>query len=266
MNDELLFQRIQTAVWRDQEAHANGHANGCCPFCGGLGVVSVKAPLDHPAFGKLFKCLCQREAVLQKSWKASGVPRHREQCSFEWFDALSDLAQKGKTEAREKAARFARGEPLEDSKHWLVFLGDNGMGKSSLMACIAMAWVARGVQVLWTDFNEFIEAVLESYEKDATYKTSDITEPVRTAQLLCLDDFGDAKQQGDVSDHTRKQTYNVLRYRYEHELPTIITSNLNYHQMIGQFGKRISERVLEMGVWAPMTGLSLRFPTGGDIE
>lgn len=62
--------------------------------------------------------------------------------------------------------------------------------------------------------------------------------------VLIIDDFG-AKQPSPI---TIDQLYLILNYRYEHILPTIITSNLSLQEVETLFGERISSRIDRMSI------------------
>lgn len=75
-------------------------------------------------------------------------------------------------------------------------------------------------------------------------------------QFLFLDDFGTSK----VSEWTEEITYRLINYRYNHCLPTIITSNLPARDPSGPdltdfVGDRVASRLAEMvTALVPMVG------------
>lgn len=205
-------------------------------------------------------CGCQEKKRLSKLWGASGVPARRMDCSFEAFDGFSEAMREGKELARELAGMMAERQVMffeGKEKNSLCFSGMNGLGKSGLMSCIAQAWIAAGIPVLWLDHAEYIEAIKKTYDEDTS--TSAVIESAQKAPLLCLDELGDKKFSGEVTDHTREKTYAILRYRYEAMLPTMITTNLTDKQLYHQFGNSIADRVGEMCHFVTLTGLNVRF-------
>lgn len=253
-----------------------------CPRCDGAGYVDHYQTADGRDFGvkasrmiafrseypdAQFKgmqpCGCQEQRRLGRLWGTAGIPKHRRHCTFEAFDSLPEDYLEGKQEARFYAGEMAQGNVLIRKgveKNSLVLSGEPGMGKSGMMACIARYWLDRGENVLWVDFGEFIEAIKASYDESSKVNASAIVESAQRSSLLCFDDFGDmARGIKPVTDHTRERTYDVIRYRYENELPTVITSNLDDGQMYAQFGGRIADRIGEMGHFMVMAGANLRF-------
>lgn len=226
-------------------------------------LTAFRAEYPDARFLGMTACACQEQRRLNAVWGTSGIPKHRRHCTFEAFDNLHEDYRHDKDAARYYAGEMAAGNIIINEgveKASLTLAGPCGVGKSGMMACIARAWVERGEHVLWVDFGEFIEAIKSSYDEDSKISAQAIVESAQRARLLCFDDFGDmARGAKPVTDHTRERTYDVIRYRYENELPTVITTNLDGAQMYGQFGNRISDRIGEMSHVIPMGGTNLRF-------
>jgi DNA replication protein DnaC len=152
-------------------------------------------------------------------------------------------------------------------KNSLTLIGETGVGKSGMMACIARAAIQRGAPPLWVDALEFIEAIRKTYDDDKAANAAALIESAQRCPLLCFDDLGDMRLRGkmgqpgfgEASDHTREKIYSVIRYRYENEMPTVITSNLTQAQMYAQFGHRITDRIREMSHVVTVGGKNLRF-------
>lgn len=50
----------------------------------------------------------------------------------------------------------------------------------------------------------------------------------------------------------------IIRYRQQNDLPTIITCNQNPVELTAMWGERIYESIKEMAHWIPMGGIALR--------
>jgi DNA replication protein DnaC len=70
------------------------------------------------------------------------------------------------------------------------------------------------------------------------------------ARLLLLDDLGAAK----TSEWIEEVNYRLINHRYEHELPTLITSNLTPNQLSASVGERVYSRLSEMCQRIPLKG------------
>ncbi|WP_327066781.1 ATP-binding protein [Kitasatospora sp. NBC_01302] len=62
------------------------------------------------------------------------------------------------------------------------------------------------------------------------------------ARLLLIDDLGAAK----TTEWTEEINYRLVNHRYEHELPTVITSNLAPKELAAALGERVFSRLSEM--------------------
>lgn len=75
-------------------------------------------------------------------------------------------------------------------------------------------------------------------------KENNVYDYSRHLGLLIIDDLG-ARAPNDYSIDI---LYSILNYRYEHMMPTLITSNLDVNGIAQIFGDRISSRIDRMSV------------------
>ena len=128
-------------------------------------------------------------------------------------------------------------ESLEAVERWigsgrdgLLLMGTVGTGKSTIAASLCRAWtdiltVARFYQC---------DIVAERIRQDESYKY----EVAFQKGLIVLDDLGtEGKVYGEESLPF------ILYRRYERNLPTVITTNLNLEQIARKYGERISDRL-----------------------
>jgi DNA replication protein DnaC len=212
------------------------------------------------------QCDCVSGKCVERLYAYAGLPPHREHCTFEYFDGLPARARMGKIEARRLSGQMATYGYVDGKVH-LLLRGDTGQGKSSLAACIVRERIAAGVTSLWIDLNDFLAEVYKAQQRmfarergedDAPDNPFEFVDKVANVPFLVIDDFGDMLRGKAVTDYQRDRVYNVVRARYEKELPCVITTNLTVDQMVAQFGKRIADRIVESWFWSDMTGESLR--------
>lgn len=72
--------------------------------------------------------------------------------------------------------------------------------------------------------------------------------------LLVLDDLGAAKN----SEWTEEINYRLINHRYEHERPTLITSNVPPKQLADALGARVASRLAEMTTQVVLKGSDRR--------
>jgi DNA replication protein DnaC len=68
--------------------------------------------------------------------------------------------------------------------------------------------------------------------------------------LLAIDDLGAAKS----TDWTEEINYRLVNHRYEHELPTLITSNVTPKELRTVLGERVASRLVEMAQRVVLVG------------
>lgn len=82
-----------------------------------------------------------------------------------------------------------------------------------------------------------------------------------TARLLVIDDLGAAKD----SEFTEEINYRLVNHRYDHELPSLFTTNLpprskdrDVPSLADRLGQRVTSRLGEMARHVPLTGTDRR--------
>ncbi|CAL9605522.1 hypothetical protein SUDANB95_05481 [Actinosynnema sp. ALI-1.44] len=82
-------------------------------------------------------------------------------------------------------------------------------------------------------------------------------ERISGTTVLVLDDLGAAK----ATEWTEEVNYRLINHRYELELPTIITSNLQGRELVAQLGERVASRLVEMCRRTTLLGKDRRYGT-----
>lgn len=95
------------------------------------------------------------------------------------------------------------------------------------------------------NFTNLVNRVRINPTSDNEYKLDDVAE---FKGLLIIDDLGARSPTDMVIDNL----YMILNYRYEHMLPTIVTSNLGLTEIEKLFGNRIASRIDRMAITAKM--------------
>lgn len=75
-----------------------------------------------------------------------------------------------------------------------------------------------------------------------SYDTQETIDKYKKVRLLVLDDIGAEK----ASEWVEARFYEIIDYRYNHLLPTVITSNLTPSELSKKVGERIADRIREM--------------------
>lgn len=120
---------------------------------------------------------------------------------------------------------------------WLVLTGSYGCGKTHLAAAIANALADRGSPPLFIVVPDLLDHLRATFSPNSNASYDRRFEEIRTAPLLILDDLGTQS----MTPWVREKLYQLFNYRYNAELPTVITSA----DTLGEMDARIRSRMLD---------------------
>ena len=207
-----------------------------CPICGGLGYVRENVPVDHPHFGQLFPCRCKMAELEERRLahlRSLSNLGHLSHMTFEnWVQEryrLPEEMSRSLRHAYSTAERFA-----ENPGGWLVFLGGYGCGKTHLAAAIANRCLQAGRAVLFVVVPDLLDHLRATYSPSSAVSYDERFQEVRNAPILVLDDLGTQ----NTTPWAGEKLYQILNYRYNARLPTIVTSN----QRLDEIDLRIRSR------------------------
>ena len=194
-----------------------------CPICKGAGYLVKDVPPGHPDFGKLYPCQCKIEelrarrlADLRNLSQLGELSR----MTFESFKpegiGLNAEKRENLRQAYERAKHFA-----QEPEGWLILKGGYGCGKTHLAAAIANYRIAHGQPVLFVVVPDLLDHLRATYAPTSQVSYDEQFEKVRTAPLLILDDLGTQSS----TPWAQEKLYQLLNYRYNARLPTVITTN-----------------------------------------
>lgn len=172
-------------------------------------------------------CDCGMHERASRVMDRARIPRRYEHCDFESY--VTDLVD-GKTwttqhakslkQAKLHTQAFVRDYPGSSEKG-LLLMGPSGVGKTHLAVAALKDLLRRGHGGLFCDYRELLKEIQASYNPASESTEMGILEPVRTAEILILDDLGASKP----SDWVRDIVGIVLNARYNERRTTIITTN-----------------------------------------
>lgn len=193
--------------------------------------------LGHPDFGKAFPCRCtldegedQRRARLERYSNLGSLSR----LTFENLSprgrSPSALHQERFAAAFEAARRFA-----DEPSGWLVLTGPSGCGKTHLAAAITVRCIERGQPALFMVVPDLLDHLRAAYQPGAEVGYDELFQLLRTAPVLILDDLGVQS----ATPWAEEKLFQLINHRYNAQLPTVITTNLDP----GSFDPRIQARL-----------------------
>lgn len=193
-----------------------------CSICKDIGFIIEK--------GSAIECSC-RFPIYQKSLPE----RHR----LADFDKL-DYSNLDKVAGLMEMINYYKRTPLNKVKKGVYLQGDVGRGKTMLACAIFNNYLGQG-KLKFIVVDELIRRIKEAFGGGREFELSKYME----AELIVLDDLGAEK----MTEFVEGEIYNIINYRYNKKLPTIITSNINWNDLPEKYemnGKRIASRISEM--------------------
>ncbi len=195
-----------------------------CARCRGAGYLRADVPFGHPNFGKPIACECKeaerRDKRRQQLREMSNLDAFRNQTFSSFNPNIS-----GVQEAYAVAQEFA-----ENPEGWLVLIGPNGCGKTHLAVAIANRVLDSGAVVLFEPVPDLLDHLRAAFAPTATEVYDQLFSKMREAELLILDDLG-AQQS---SPWANEKLFQLLNYRYNMSMPTVITANAKGLQSIDE--------------------------------
>lgn len=128
---------------------------------------------------------------------------------------------------------------FQTKRNSLILFGGVGSGKTHLAAAIANTMIDRGIPVLFGTFSEHLEHIKDEYDHTGQKKYLSM---MKNTPMLVIDDLGMERK----TDWTQQILFDVVNYRYEHLLPIVITSNLDFDGIGNHVGGAIFSRLYEM--------------------
>ncbi|MDE5977307.1 MAG: ATP-binding protein [Turicibacter sp.] len=180
-----------------------------CPVCGNKG--------GHSEYNKTTK---------QIWWTQCECLKHKKNTANTDRSGLGELLKhsvnnfKVTQEFQKKMKEMTICYITKGKKEWLMYLGQSGCGKTMLCSAICNQRLREGKEVKYLLWNEFVDALnsMSNYDKDREkYFTA-----FANAEILYIDDLF----KGTITDHRKDIAFRLINHRYNHDLITIISSEL----------------------------------------
>ena len=192
----------------------------------------LRTRLTDPALCRVY-VVEERSLGVVEQWGTLDLPLLREM-TFENFDYRGLHLPRDQRQNLAEAHRVAR-DFAENPEGWLVLTGTCGCGKTHLAAAIANYQRKRGQPVLFVVVPDLLDHLRSTFSPESRVAYDELFEQVRQAPLLVLDDFGSQTS----SPWAQEKLYQVINYRYNARLATVITTNLELERIEGRFSSRM---------------------------
>ena len=182
-----------------------------CQIC----VVEQRSPLEH---------LDSLQLELLRNMTFANFDPKRVNLSLEQRQNLK--------EAFQRAVDFAH-----NPEGWFIFNGVNGCGKTHLAAAIANYRLAQGKPVFFVVVPDLLDHLRSTFSPQSDISYDEFFEQIKKSPLLILDDFGEQS----ATPWAQEKLYQLINYRYNDRLPTVITTCLS----LDEIEPRISSRMVD---------------------
>jgi DNA replication protein DnaC len=123
----------------------------------------------------------------------------------------------------------------EKPRGWLVLMGSYGCGKTHLAAAIANYRTSLGDPPLFVMVPDLLDHLRATFSPNSNVTFDRRFDEIRTAPLLVLDDLGTQS----MTPWVREKLYQLFNYRYNAELPTVITTSDSLDEMDARIRSRL---------------------------
>ncbi len=160
--------------------------------------------------------------------------------TFENFDLrenddLSTEEKRSLKKALQAAQKFAK-----NPQGWLVFIGSFGSGKTHLAAAIGNYRTMHVTPPMLISVPDLLDHLRATFSPHSSISLDRRFEEIRHTSLLILDDLGTQS----TTPWAKEKLYQLFNYRYNAELPTVITSSTSLEDMDPRLRSRMLDRRL----------------------
>ena len=148
-----------------------------------------------------------------------------------------------------KQAFDAAREFAEHPRGWLLLTGPYGCGKTHLAAAIGNYQAGLGFPPLMVSVPDLLDHLRATFSPNSTVSLDRRFEEIRTTHLLILDDLGTQS----ATPWAREKLYQLFNYRYNAELPTVITTSSTAEELDPRLYSRMQDERICNVIVIPVT-------------
>jgi len=129
-------------------------------------------------------------------------------------------------------------EFAEQPQGWLLLTGPYGCGKTHLAAAIGNYQAGLGSPPLMVSVPDLLDHLRATFSPNSTVSLDRRFEEVRQSRLLILDDLGTQS----ATPWAQEKLYQLFNYRYNSELPTVITTSSKMEKLDPRLFSRLQDQ------------------------
>ena len=204
-----------------------------CSHCNGNGYIGA-------TMCSCLAALCREEQRKQLGQLFNGTERfenfrlhyYPDRVDREYGVSFRTIMQKNLTYCRDYARNFS------DQSRNLLFIGDTGLGKTFMAACIANTVVDKGYSVAYESAGMLFRK-LEKNRFTPTEQTQEEVDRIMGCDLLIIDDLGTEMPNAFVT----AALYELLNERLLSGKPMIISTNFRNDELSSRYSMQIGSRL-----------------------
>ncbi|MBO5008357.1 MAG: ATP-binding protein [Clostridia bacterium] len=219
--------KLRVDWYNNQKGNLTGYD---CPLCKNKGDYTRVTEDNREVYGI---CSCMEIRNNIKRAEKSGLKDTIKKYTLDTYQTPCDW---------QKSMKKAAIEYIQNPKTWFFAGGQAGSGKTHLCTAITAELMYKGKSVRYMPWRDCIIPIKANVTNSEEYLK--LTEPLKTVDVLYIDDFfktpGSVPTAADINI-----AYEILNYRYNADLITIITSEKNLDEIMRidiATGSRIFER------------------------
>jgi len=197
---------------------------------------SIKIRFSDSNLSRIF--VLQEKTALSSEYEWPSEFKLQRSMTFENFDWRRMNLPEDLRENLEGAFRLAL-DFAKSPDGWLVFMGTTGSGKTHLASAIVNFRYQAKQSALFVVVPEFLDHLRSTFSPESKVSYDQVFERVKKASMLVLDDFGEQSS----TSWAQEKLYQVINFRYNARLPTIITTRFSMEEIMEHVESSISSRL-----------------------
>ena len=206
-----------------------------CPICKDSGFIHYT---DKNGYTFARHCACREVKEAKARLEKSGLAKEFKAKTFDSFDTCNNAQL---TNAKNTALKFT--EKLKnkgsESRPSLMLCGQVGAGKTHLGTASSVCLIDSGIAVIYMGYRDEMTALKSKILDETAYRKE--IDRYKMAPVLFIDDF----LKGKITESDVNIVYEIVNYRYNNNLPVIISTEKTLDDLIN-FDEAIASRLIEM--------------------
>jgi DNA replication protein DnaC len=225
-----------------------------CVTCGGnrefrwYGYDAVRPP-ESPTEVVPYRCPCDEQYLMHSRYLFSGIGMSYQRLSWRDFMALTDDLQRVALDYVQHLDGY-----LSSGVGLILHGPDRGTGKTMFSLLLAKQIVAAGRGLFATTFGALLDQYTGTW-RDAEARAW-FGAHTRNVDVLVVDDLG--REYGGLRNVGESALEDVLRHRAQHDLATILTTNLTPAEILSGYGGHTMSVLSERSILAGFAGADRR--------